>query len=108
MNSLPFHTVLLVDDNPDDCEIVKEAWDEIPVGQELRFVSDGTELLDYLYRRGLFSTRECAPRPSVILLDLNMPQMTGGEVLAEIKKDPSLACIPIVVLTTSNAPKDIC
>lgn len=104
----PIHTVLLVDDNPDDCEIVRAAWEEIPVGQELRFVHDGSELLDYLYRRGPFSTRECSPRPSVILLDLNMPQMTGGETLAEIKKDPSLACIPIVVLTTSKAPKDIC
>lgn len=101
------HTVLLVDDNPDDCEIVKEAWEERRVGQEFRCVYDGTQLLDYLYRRGLFPTRECAPRPSVILLDLNMPYMTGGEVLMEIKKDPSLACIPIVVLTTSKAPKDI-
>ncbi|MBA3613198.1 MAG: response regulator [Nitrospirales bacterium] len=107
MMTLPIHTVLLVDDNPDDCEIVKEAWNEIPVGQELRCVNDGTELLDYLYRRGLFSKRESTPRPSVILLDLNMPHMTGGEVLTEIKKDPSLACIPIVVLTTSKAPKDI-
>ena len=103
----PIHTVLFVDDNRDDCEIVREAWGEIPVGQELRFVYDGTELLDYLYRRGPFSVRECSPRPSLILLDLNMPQMTGGEVLAEIKKDPSLACIPIVVLTTSKAPKVI-
>ncbi|MDT3778682.1 response regulator [Nitrospira sp. MA-1] len=108
MMTLPIHTVLLVDDNPDDCEIVREAWDEITLGQELRCVNDGTELLDYLYRRGLFSRRECAPRPSVILLDLNMPHMTGGEVLTEIKKNPSLACIPIVVLTTSIAPKDIC
>ncbi len=107
MNTPPLHTVLLVDDNPDDCEIVREAWGESPVGKEFRFVCDGTELFDYLYRRGQFSTRECSPRPSVILLDLNMPQMTGAEVLAEIKKDSSLACIPIVVLTTSKAPKDI-
>ncbi|MBA3966032.1 MAG: response regulator, partial [Nitrospirales bacterium] len=57
---------------------------------------------------GLFSTREATPRPSVILLDLNMPHMTGWEVLTEIKKDPFLACIPIVVLTTSKAPRDIC
>ena len=104
----PIHTVLLVDDNPDDCEIVREAWGEIPVGKEFRFVHDGHDLLDYLYRRGPFSDRECSPRPSVILLDLNMPHMTGEEVLAEIKKDPSLACIPVVVLTTSKAPKDIC
>lgn len=108
MVSPPIHTVLLVDDNPDDCAIVKEAWEEIPVGQELRFVHDGTELLDYLYRRGSFFPRECSPRPSVILLDLNMPHMTGREVLAELKKDPSLACIPIVVLTTSRAPTDVC
>ncbi|GJL59156.1 MAG: response regulator [Nitrospirales bacterium] len=108
MTTLPIHTVLLVDDNPDDCEIVKEAWDEIPVGQELRCVNDGTELLDYLYCRGLFSRRDFAPRPSVILLDLNMPYMTGEEVLTEIKKDPLLASIPIVVLTTSKAPRDIC
>jgi CheY-like chemotaxis protein len=103
----PIYTVLLVDDNPDDCEIVKEAWKEMPAGQELRCVHDGTELLDYLSRRGRFSSRECSPRPSVILLDLNMPHMTGGEVLAEIKKTPTFACIPIVVLTTSKAPKDI-
>jgi CheY-like chemotaxis protein len=108
MVSPPIHTVLLVDDNPDDCAIVKEAWEEIPVGQELRFVHDGTELLDYLYRRGSFFPRECSPRPSVILLDLNMPHMTGREVLAELKKDPSLACIPIVVFTTSRAPTDVC
>lgn len=104
----PIHTVLLVDDNPDDCAIVREAWEEIPVGQDLRFLHDGTELLAYLYHRGSFFPRECSPRPSLILLDLNMPQMTGREVLAELKKDPSLACIPIVVLTTSKAPTDIC
>lgn len=104
----PIHTVLLVDDNPDDCEMVREAWGEVPVGENLRVVSDGTELLDYLYRQGPYLTQEGAPRPSVILLDLNMPYMTGDEVLAEIKKDPALSCIPIVVLTTSKAPKDIC
>jgi len=103
----PIHTVLLVDDNSDDCEIVKEAWVESSVGQELRCVYDGFQLLDYLYRRGSFSSRECSPRPSVILLDLNMPQMTGNEALVEIRKDPSFAGIPIVVLTTSKAPKDI-
>lgn len=101
------HTVLLVDDNPDDCEIIKEAWDEIPVGRELRLVHDGTDLLDYLYRRESFSSRESSPRPSLILLDLNMPRMSGEEALAEIKKDSRLATIPIVVLTTSKASRDI-
>ena len=103
----PIHTVLLVDDNPDDCEMIREAWSEIPIGEHLRMVSDGTDLLDYLYRRGVYEDRETAPRPSVILLDLNMPYMSGDEVLAELKKDPVLSCIPIVVLTTSKAPKDI-
>ncbi len=107
MVDCPIHTVLLVDDNPDDCEMVREAWGEVPIGENLRVVYDGSELLDYLYRRGAYSTREDAPRPSVILLDLNMPYMTGEEVLAEIKKDPALSCIPIVVFTTSTAPKDI-
>lgn len=103
----PLHTVLLVDDNPDDCEMVREAWEEMPIGEHLRVVYDGTDLLDYLYRRGAYMTREGAPRPSVILLDLNMPYMSGEEVLGELKKDPVLASIPIVVLTTSKAPKDI-
>lgn len=103
----PIHTLLLVDDNPDDCEIMKEAWEQVPVGQELRFVHDGSDLLDYLYRRGSFSTRENSPRPSIILLDLNMPRMSGRETLAAIKQDPFLAAIPIVVLTTSKASKDI-
>lgn len=103
----PIQTVLLADDNADDCELVKEAWAEFPVGERLRLVNDGMELLDYLYRRGTFLSQEAAPRPSVILLDLNMPRMTGGEVLMEIKQDSALAGIPIVVLTTSKAPRDI-
>ncbi len=103
----PIHTVLLVDDNPDDCEMVREAWEEMPIGEHLRMVSDGTDLLDYLYRRGVYENRESAPRPSVILLDLNMPYMTGQEVLEELSKDQVLSCIPVVVLTTSKAPRDI-
>ncbi len=103
----PIQTVLLADDNPDDCELVKEAWTESPVGTRLRIVNDGMELLDYLYRRGAFVSPETSPRPSVILLDLNMPLMTGGEALKEIKQDSLLASIPIVVLTTSKAPRDI-
>ena len=103
----PIQTILLADDNPDDCELIKEAWEESPVGDRLRLVNNGTELWNYLCRQGPFSPPESSPRPSVILLDLNMPQMTGTEVLTEIKQDPGLACIPIVVLTTSKAPKDI-
>jgi CheY-like chemotaxis protein len=103
----PLQTILLADDNPDDCELIKEAWAELPVGDRLLMVNNGTELMDYLCRRGAFLSPESSPRPSVILLDLNMPRMTGAEVLMEMKQDSSLACIPIVVLTTSKAPKDI-
>ncbi len=103
----PIHTVLLVDDNPDDCEMIREAWEEMPIGENLRVLYDGIDLLDYLYRRGTYVTREGAPRPSVILLDLNMPFVSGEEVLAEMKKDLTLSCIPIVILTTSKSPKDI-
>ncbi len=103
----PIHTILVADDNPDDCALIQEAWADFPVGDRLRLVNDGAELLDYLCRRGAFGSSEASPRPSVILLDLNMPCMTGAEVLMEIKRDASLACIPIVVLTTSKASKDI-
>jgi len=103
----PIQTILLVDDNPDDCALLEEAWAEVPVGDRLRLVNNGTELLDYLRRRGAFQPPETSPRPSLILLDLNMPLITGAEVLMELKQDSGLACIPIVVLTTSKAPKDI-
>lgn len=103
----PIQTILLADDNPDDCELIKEAWSESPIGDRLRMVDNGTELLEYLYRQGAFQSPETSPRPSVILLDLNMPEMSGADVLMEIKRDTTLACIPILVLTTSKAPKDI-
>ncbi len=107
MMDRPIHTVLLVDDNPDDCELVTEAWQERPIGTDLRCLEDGSELLDYLYRRGSFAPPVPSPRPSVILLDLNMPRITGAEAIQEIHKHPLLSCIPIVILTTSKAPKDI-
>ena len=103
----PIQTVLLAEDNPDDCDLLKEAWSESPVGECFRLVNDGKELLDYLYHREAFISSAAAPRPSVILLDLQMPIMTGGEALMEIKQDSALASIPIVVLTTSKAPRDI-
>ncbi len=103
----PIQTILLAEDNPGDCEIIQEAWSECPVGERLRLVNTGTELLEYLCRQGAFVYPEASPRPSVILLDLNMPQMSGAEVLQEIKQDVTLSCIPVVVLTTSKAPRDI-
>jgi CheY-like chemotaxis protein len=103
----PLRTILLVDDNLDDCDLVREAWKETSVGKELRCVNDGSELLAYLNREGEYSDRERAPLPSVILLDLHMPKMTGHEALALIKQNPTFAGIPIIVLTTSKAPRDI-
>jgi len=105
-HALPW-TVLVAEDNPDDCRLTEEAWKEAQLGHELRFVHDGKALLDYLYNRGKFADAEIAPRPSVILLDLNMPKKSGGEALLEIKTDPALARIPIIILTTSKAAQDI-
>ncbi|MDR4496307.1 MAG: response regulator [Nitrospirales bacterium] len=107
MSVRPLRTILLADDNIDDCDLVREAWREAPVGQELRCVFDGTELLAYLNREGQFSDHQSAPRPSLILLDLHMPKMTGHEALAIVKENPAYSRIPIIVLTTSKAPRDI-
>jgi CheY-like chemotaxis protein len=100
-------TILLADDDADDRVLAKDALDESRVVNDLRFVEDGEQLLDYLHRRGKFSNPETSPRPGLILLDLNMPRKDGREALREIKSDASLRQIPIVVLTTSKAEEDI-
>jgi CheY-like chemotaxis protein len=100
-------TVLLADDDEDDCLLVKEAFAENRLRSDLRFVSDGAQLMDYLRRRNRFSDPEISPCPALILLDLNMPRMDGREVLREIKADPRLRRIPVVVLTTSQEQRDI-
>ena len=99
-------TILIADDDPDDRLLAREALDESRLVNDLRFVVDGEELLDYLHRRGGYAT-EPAPRPGLILLDLNMPKKDGREALEEIKSDPKLRSIPVVVLTTSKAEEDI-
>ena len=99
-------TILMADDDPDDRLLSKEALDEARLANVLNFVEDGEELMDYLFQRGKF-TEENAPRPGLILLDLNMPKKDGRQALKEIKTDPSLRMIPIVVLTTSKAEEDI-
>lgn len=96
--------ILLVEDNAPDVRLTKEALKEGKVRNNLAVVSDGVEALDYLYRRGSYAN---ATRPDIILLDLNLPRKDGREVLAEIKADPSLRRIPIVVLTTSSAEEDV-
>ncbi|NET60980.1 MAG: response regulator [Symploca sp. SIO2E6] len=97
----------MADDDPDDCMLAKEALAESSLANDLRFVSDGEELLDYLYHRGKYTQPSSSPCPGLILLDLNMPKKDGREVLKEIKADPNLRYIPIVVLTTSKAEEDI-
>ncbi len=99
-------TILMADDDPDDRLLSKEALEEARLANKLNFVEDGEELIDYLYQRGKF-TEENAPRPGLILLDLNMPKKDGRQALKEIKADPNLKMIPIVVLTTSKAEEDI-
>lgn len=96
--------VLLVEDNPGDVRLTKEAMKEGRLINHLNVVSDGVEATDFLWRRGKFQT---APRPDLILLDLNLPRKNGREVLQEIKADPELRRIPVMVLTTSNANQDL-
>jgi CheY-like chemotaxis protein len=100
-------TILIADDDADDRMMASEALEESRLANDLRFVEDGEELLDYLYHRGRFAGADASPRPGLILLDLNMPRKDGREALREIKSDPGLRSIPVVVLTTSKAEEDI-
>ena len=106
MNRNPI-TILMADDDPDDRMLTGEALEESMLANDLHFVEDGEELMDYLYRRGKYSDPASAPKPGVILLDLNMPKKDGREALKEIKSDPNLKRIPIVVMTTSKVEQDI-
>ena len=99
-------TILMADDDEEDCALTKEAMTDSRLANEMRFVHDGEQLMDYLHHRGAYNGAE-APRPGVILLDLNMPKKDGREALAEIKSDPDLKRIPVCVLTTSSAEEDI-
>ncbi|HEY3567999.1 MAG TPA: response regulator [Thermoanaerobaculia bacterium] len=99
--------ILLAEDDADDRLLVKEALEESRVLNELRFVEDGEELLEYLRRQGRYAGENQAPRPGLVLLDLNMPRKDGREALREIKADPELRRIPVVVMTTSKAEEDI-
>jgi CheY-like chemotaxis protein len=100
-------TILMADDDQDDCLLVKDAFVESRLLNDLRFVEDGEELMDYLYHRGKYAEIDSSPRPGLVLLDLNMPRKDGREALEEIKSDSDLRSIPIVVLTTSKQEEDI-
>lgn len=96
--------IMMADDDPDDRFLVKEAFEENCLANPLFTVEDGEQLMDYLHRRNGF---EDAVRPGLILLDLNMPRKSGFEALREIKSDPELRRIPVIILTTSKAEEDI-
>jgi CheY-like chemotaxis protein len=101
-------TILLADDDEDDRKMAREALEEARLANALQTVVDGEELMDYLHRRGDYGNGEReAPEPGIILLDLNMPKKDGREALAEIKSDPDLRHIPVVVLTTSRDEEDV-
>lgn len=96
--------ILLVEDNPAHADLTKEALKEGKVSNNLHVAADGEQAMDFLYKRGEFVS---VPRPDIILLDLNLPRKDGREVLAEVKSDPGLRNIPVVVMTTSMADEDI-
>jgi len=96
--------ILLVEDNPGDARLTQEAFRDSKVANNLHVVSDGALAMEFLRREGAFKN---APRPDIVLLDLNLPKKDGRQVLAEMKSDPDLKSIPTVVLTTSEAEQDI-
>ena len=96
--------ILLIEDNPGDAELARDALEHSKIRNDLYVVSDGEAAMEFLKRKGAFAG---APRPGLILLDLNLPKKDGREVLAEIKADPDLKRIPVVVLTTSMAEQDV-
>ena len=100
-------TVLLADDDEDDRMMTADALREARISNELHFVTDGEELIDYLYHRGKYAAPVHAPRPDLLLLDLNMPRMDGREVLREMKQNPAFRSIPVLVLTTSKTEEDV-
>lgn len=99
-------TILMADDDADDRMLAEDAMKENRLGNSFRCVEDGQELMDYLKRSGRYATQD-APRPGLILLDLNMPRKDGRQALQEIKSDPELRQIPVVVLTTSKTEEDV-
>ena len=99
--------LLMADDDPADCLLTEKALRRADITCPLYVVHDGAELLDYLKRRGDYTDPEAAPRPSLILLDLNMPKVNGTEVLEQLRDEPELCRIPVLVLTTSDEERDI-
>ncbi len=104
MENLKIVEILLIEDNPGDIRLTQEALKEGKINNKLRVISDGAEATDFLFKRNQYQN---APRPDLILLDLNLPKKNGQEVLAEIKADDNLKSIPVIILTISKAEEDI-
>ncbi|HUB67841.1 MAG TPA: response regulator [Candidatus Methylacidiphilales bacterium] len=100
-------TILMADDDADDRLLARDALTESKLANDLLFVEDGEELMQYLRRQGRYSDPHLSPKPGLILLDLHMPRKSGREALEEIKSDPALRNIPVVILTTSKTEEDI-
>jgi len=101
-------TIIMADDDPEDCLLTQDAWEESGSPHQISFVRDGEELLDYLHHRGKFSNAQDYPQPSMILLDLHMPKRNGHEVLQEIRSHKNFCHIPVVVFTHSLNEEDTC
>jgi two-component system response regulator len=99
--------ILLVEDNPDDVELTRLAFEEANVANRMVVVRDGAEALDYLFARGSYAGRDPHELPSIVLLDLNLPKLDGREVLQAIRAEPATRELPVVVLTTSAEPFDV-
>lgn len=107
MNPNLQNLILMADDDADDQLLVKDALAECQLSERLRFVEDGEELMNYLLRRDKYGAPDAAPKPALILLDLNMPRKDGREALREIRAHPELRRIPVVVFTTSKSDTDV-
>ena len=109
--NMPLHpkpvTILVADDDADDRDLIREAFAESRLANDLRFVRDGVEVFEYLDRTGKFADPFASPWPSLLLLDLNMPRMDGREVLERMKANPRYSAIRVIVMTTSKAEEDI-
>ena len=99
--------ILLVEDNPDDVELTRIAFDEAKIANNLVVVGDGAEALDYLFARGAYAGRDAHDLPSIVLLDLNLPKVDGREVLQASRANDTTRTLPVVVLTTSTEPFDV-
>jgi CheY-like chemotaxis protein len=99
--------ILLVEDSPDDQELIRMAIEDGHIANEIVSVSDGVQALDYLFGRGTFAGRDVSDTPLVILLDIKLPKINGLEVLQQLRADPRTSLIPVVMLTSSNEERDI-